>query len=62
MRIEDKDIENLISQAEHFGAESTQVSFDYNSDWEMTIGLRRKKENQKKVIQVELPHTGPDPA
>ena len=61
MKIEDKDIEKMISQVENFGAESTQMSFDYNSDWEMTIGLRRKKENQKKVIQVELPHTESDP-
>ena len=54
MTIEDKDIENLISQAEHFGAAEAQLTLGYNSEWELTVRVRRKKNAHKESAPMTI--------
>ena len=54
MIIEDKDIENLISQAEHFGAAEAKLTSDYSSEWELTVRVRRKKNAHKESAPMTI--------
>ena len=54
MIIEDKDIENLISQAEHFGAAEAKLTLGYNSEWEQAVRVRRKKNAHKESAPMTI--------
>lgn len=40
-------IEGLIKQAELLNAGETSLAWDYNSDWEAKIVVKRKKKSKK---------------
>ena len=43
-------IEGLIEQAEKLNAGETVIAWDFNSEWEVKIVVKRKKQKKVKVV------------
>ena len=43
-------IEGLIKQAEKFNAGETSLAWDYNSEWQVKIVVKRKKKKAYKKL------------
>ena len=46
MRIEKDLIEDLIQQAKQMGAVEANVKTDYNNEWNLVIGVRKKTQQE----------------
>ena len=43
-----KSLEGLISQAERLNAGETSIAWDYNSEWQVKIVVKRKRKKANK--------------